>query len=241
MAFLAIVFAPSISWFPASTGRRARPTPLTRSSSTAPPLRPIARTVRSSTRRLRRRSDRGPLETAAPLQQFLRGRLVLPEVRIRHALFYGRELFSGAGASKMVRDRWRGAPGPVLRSVRRGLWPCLRSYYLVSFSTVLRLEVRPPLSLLTTRSAMTVTPSDSQATRSPTPGCRLCGRLQESQILYEDGGLEQPSCSRIRPYGSTTADARVGRRARYAPLRSRASLPGPSADTRPTTAVHGRW
>jgi hypothetical protein len=40
------------------------------------------------------------LEPAAPLQQFLRGRLVLPEVRVRNALFDFREFFRGSRGVK---------------------------------------------------------------------------------------------------------------------------------------------
>ena len=97
----------------AATARRGRaaevverPARLPRAHSTS--------TARSSTRR---RSDSREiavlLEPAPALQQLLRGRLILPEVRIGDALLYGCEFLCGAGGVKdSSADRRRGAPDP---------------------------------------------------------------------------------------------------------------------------------
>jgi hypothetical protein len=53
------------------------------------------------------------LEPAPPLQQLLRRRLVLPEVRLRDALFYVGKFFCGTGGVKdSSAGRSRGARGP---------------------------------------------------------------------------------------------------------------------------------
>jgi hypothetical protein len=53
------------------------------------------------------------LETAAALEQFLRGGLIFPEIRIRDALFDARQFVRRAGGVKdSSADRTRGASGP---------------------------------------------------------------------------------------------------------------------------------
>jgi hypothetical protein len=53
------------------------------------------------------------LQPASTLKQFLRRRLILPEIRIRDALFYCGELVCGAGRVKdSSAGRMRGGPDP---------------------------------------------------------------------------------------------------------------------------------
>src|SRR4029453_6990140 len=52
-------------------------------------------------------------QRAPPLKEFLRGPLILPEIRIRYPLFYCGELFCGAGGVKdSSAGRMHGGPGP---------------------------------------------------------------------------------------------------------------------------------
>ena len=123
------------------------------------------------------------LEPAAPLEQLLRARLVLPEVRIGDALFYGCELFRGmCGVKDSSADRRRGAQGPdICEAVRRGLYShkafriadCGLVICTIGDSTIWIADLLgrcshsslsdPPRA----RSAAAVRASESQATRSP--------------------------------------------------------------------------
>jgi hypothetical protein len=64
------------------------------------------------------------LEAAAPLQQLLRGGLILPEVRSADALLYAGQFFSGAcGVKDSSAGQRRGGPGPdVCEAARPGGW-----------------------------------------------------------------------------------------------------------------------
>jgi hypothetical protein len=73
------------------------------------------------------------LQPAAALEQLLRARLVLPEVRRADAFFYLLELFVRAGGVKdSSAGRRRGAPDPrTCEAGRRIRWPC-RIYFIGS-------------------------------------------------------------------------------------------------------------
>jgi hypothetical protein len=65
------------------------------------------------------------LDAAAPLQQLLRGRLVLPEIRCGNAFFDSSQFGVGAGGVKDgSAGRWRGAPDPRTCEADRPIgWP----------------------------------------------------------------------------------------------------------------------
>jgi hypothetical protein len=122
------------------------------------------------------------LETPPPLQQFLGGRLIFPEIRFRDALFYLGEFFRGAGCVKdSSADRSRGARVPgICEAVRRVARPNAVSFIDAERPIVARDGKSPSIAnhchsagsrnqreRRDASNAAAVIASESHATRSP--------------------------------------------------------------------------